>query len=75
MQETSAHLFHFNLLLPVAVYDGTFWCLQLRRAELVLLHPVEDDYFPEDTLEWLGRRPHLARHHHVRLGIQSDLDR
>ena len=47
---------------------------QLRRAELVLLHSV-DDQLPTGTLGWLQNRPHIARHHHVRLGVQGDMER
>ena len=31
----------------------------------MLLHPSDAD--PTGTIQWLKARPHLARHHHVRL--------
>ena len=31
----------------------------------MLLHPSDAD--PAGTIQWLKARPHLARHHHVRL--------
>ena len=36
-----------------------------RRVELVLLHGPESE--PQGTAAWLEARPHLARHHHIRL--------
>jgi hypothetical protein len=36
-----------------------------RRVELLLLHQPGEE--PSGTIAWLGSRPLLARHHHVRL--------
>lgn len=36
-----------------------------RRVELVLLHGPDAE--PQGTAAWLEARPHLARHHHIRL--------
>ena len=36
-----------------------------RRVELVLVH--EEGGGPSGTAAWLAARPHLARHHHIRL--------
>lgn len=46
---------------------------QLQRVELVLLH--EPGTLPSGTLPWLQQRPHLTRHHHVRLSEPKDLAR
>lgn len=46
---------------------------QLRRVELVLLHSATSA--PLGTEEWLNRRPHLTRHHHVRLENNGDISR
>ena len=40
-------------------------CIFCRRVELVLLHEGGND--PIGTAAWLSARPHLARHHHIRL--------
>lgn len=40
-------------------------CLTRRRVELVRLHA--SDCEPMHTAAWLGPRPQLHRHHHVRL--------
>lgn len=47
----------------------------VRRVELVLLHTDAPGSFPQDTAAWLGKRAHLARHHHVRLNRQADTQR
>ena len=39
--------------------------LYVRRVELVLLHPSDEQ--PQGTAAWLAPRPQLARHHHLRL--------
>ncbi len=36
-----------------------------RRVELVMLHA--DGAQPQETAAWLGRRPQVQRHHHIRL--------
>lgn len=47
----------------------------VRRVELVLLQADAPGSFPQGTAAWLGKRAHLARHHHVRLSRQADIQR
>jgi len=47
--------------------------ISLRRVELVLLH--SSDSLPHDTAAWLEARPHLTRHHHVRLSRPESVAR
>ncbi|GIL50015.1 hypothetical protein Vafri_6357, partial [Volvox africanus] len=46
----------------------------LRRVELVLLHP-SDGSTPCATADWLACRSNLSRHHHIRLGRPTDIQR
>jgi predicted acylesterase/phospholipase RssA/CRP-like cAMP-binding protein len=47
--------------------------LTLRRVELVLLHAPNS--LPHGTLQWLESRPHLTRHHHIRLSRPESIAR
>ena len=47
--------------------------ISLRRVELVLLH--SSNALPEGTSHWLKARPHLTRHHHVRLSRPDSVAR
>jgi predicted acylesterase/phospholipase RssA/CRP-like cAMP-binding protein len=47
--------------------------ISLRRVELVLLHP--SNTLPHGTAAWLQSRPHLTRHHHVRLSRPDSVAR
>ncbi|DBB17173.1 TPA: hypothetical protein ACH3X3_014241 [Trebouxia sp. C0006] len=53
--------------------DDKSWTSYLRRVELVLLHGPDSE--PQGTAAWLEARPHLARHHHIRLTHPKDLAR
>jgi predicted acylesterase/phospholipase RssA/CRP-like cAMP-binding protein len=47
--------------------------MSLRRVELVLLHSPTS--LPHNTAAWLKARPHLTRHHHVRLSRPESVAR
>ncbi|GLC44977.1 hypothetical protein PLESTB_001747900 [Pleodorina starrii] len=53
---------------------GASSAAMLRRVELVLLHPG-DGSTPSRTADWLAGRPSLSRHHHIRLGRPTDIQR
>ncbi|KAK9814559.1 hypothetical protein WJX72_007850 [[Myrmecia] bisecta] len=53
--------------------DAQSFSAQMRRVELVMLHAADEE--PTGTLEWLKLRPHLARHHHIRLSYSKDMAR
>ncbi|GIM01831.1 hypothetical protein Vretimale_6609, partial [Volvox reticuliferus] len=53
---------------------GASSAAMLRRVELVLLHPA-DGSTPSATADWLACRSNLSRHHHIRLGRQTDIQR
>lgn len=54
--------------------SGNAGLAALRRVELVLLHPPSGE-LPGHTAAWLARRPHLTRHHHIRLAAEADVAR
>ena len=66
----SGTMLPLQCMKPCSLLCAAGWLLSScklpsRRVELVLLHGPESE--PEGTAAWLQARPHLARHHHIRL--------
>lgn len=68
---STTYKFQLRLLVPITTLPmpaatlGDATCHVDRRVELVLLHGPDAE--PQGTAAWLDARPHLARHHHIRL--------
>ena len=63
----------------LAVEEGAYPSFQgsptskgLLQCDLWKVTPITQT---DGTLDWLRYRPHLARHHHVRLGVPGDMER